>query len=321
VVRINDGCPLNCFVKIASHLNGLQARRYGPGKVAHGSTSGGKGLRIYCLSVQVTAPHSASHSSPELRFRSESDQRSAGQVQEAAVVRPSARPEKDGSAGQVRGLPVSGDERMLTLQRLGGATNWAADRHRSAGSDDLGEKLRNCAKPVGLMPVGPIERLSEDELPRVRVVAEIEPIGDAAPRGRERVMYFCSGSAAIDATDDEIKIDCPGCERGAQMLRDGLPIESPEQVQPVGENRLILNSPISLRGERWADQFAAEIRSPSDHGHRQADGCPARDERLVEDAATRQQPRCPFPRNRSRHFDASAEQVREKWCAFRSSRP
>ena len=97
------------------------------------------------------------------------------------------------------------DERVLPLQRLGGATTGllvVIERR----IDDLGEKLRNGAKPVGLMPVGPIERLSKDELPRVRIVAEIEPVGDAAPRCREGVMYLCSGGAAVDATDDEIKI-------------------------------------------------------------------------------------------------------------------
>ena len=72
------------------------------------------------------------------------------------------------------------DERMLPLQRLSGATTGlliVIERR----IDDLGEELRNCAKPVRLMPVGPIERLSEDELPRVGVVADIEPVGDAAP--------------------------------------------------------------------------------------------------------------------------------------------
>ena len=114
----------------------------------------------------------------------------------------------------------------MPLQRLSGATTRlliVIERR----IDDLGKKLRNGAKPVGLMPVGPIERLSEDELPRVRVVAEIEPVGNAAPRGRECVMYLGSGSAAVDATDDKIKIVVQ-VVTGAQMLRDSLPMEPPE---------------------------------------------------------------------------------------------
>jgi hypothetical protein len=151
------------------------------------------------------APHSASHSSPDFRFRSESDQRSAGQVQEAAVVRHRLAPKKTAQQGKCVVCQCLVDERMLTLQRLGSATTGlliVIERR----IDDLGEKLRNGAKPVGLMSVGPIERLSKDELPRIGIVAEIEPVSNAAPRGRERVMYFGSGSAAIDATDDEIKI-------------------------------------------------------------------------------------------------------------------
>ena len=97
------------------------------------------------------------------------------------------------------------DEGMLAFQRLGGAaTGLLIVIERRI--DDLGEEFGNGAKPVGLMPVGPIERLSEDELPRISVVADVQPVSDAAPRAREGVMYLCSGSAAVDATDDEIKI-------------------------------------------------------------------------------------------------------------------
>ena len=146
--------------------------------------------------------------------------------------------------------------------------------------DNLREKLRNGAKPVGLMPVGPIERLSEDELPRVRVVPEIEPVGNAAPHGRESVMYLGSGSAAVDATDDEIKIVVQ-VVTGAQMLRNGLPIESPEQVQPVDENDGF-EEPNLARGERLADAVRGRDPVSIDHGHRQARRMPARDERLVK---------------------------------------
>src|ERR1035438_9219669 len=168
---------------------------------------------------------------------------------------------------------------MLTFQRLRGATTGlliVIERR----IDDLGEKLRNGAKPVSLMPVSSIERLSEDELPRVRIVAEIEPVGNAAPRGRESVMYFCSGGAAIDATDDEVKIVVQ-VVTGAQMLRDGLPIESPEQVQPVGENDRF-EQPNLTRGERLADAVRRRDPVTIDHGHRQARRMPARDERSEE---------------------------------------
>ena len=153
----------------------------------------------------VGPPNSATHSSPDFWFGSERDQCSAGQVQEAAVVCHRLGSKK--TAQHCKCVVCQGlvDKRMLSLQRLGSATTGlliVIER----GINDLGEKLRNGAKPVGLMPIGPIERLPEDELPRVRIVAEIEPVGDAAPGAREGVMYLCSGGAAVDATDDEIKI-------------------------------------------------------------------------------------------------------------------
>ena len=48
-------------------------------------------------------------------------------------------------------------------------------------------------------------------------------------------MNLRSGGAAVDATDDEIQIVVQVVP-GAQMLRDCLPIEPPEQVQPVDKN-------------------------------------------------------------------------------------
>jgi len=111
--------------------------------VAYGSKAAAKACGIYCLSVQVTRRTLRRIRLQNFRFRSESDQRSAGQVQEAAVGTPSLGPEKDGSAGQVRGFAsvwlMNG---CLTLQRLGSATTGlliVIERR----IDDLGEKLRN----------------------------------------------------------------------------------------------------------------------------------------------------------------------------------
>ena len=200
------------------------------------------------------------------------------------------------------------DERMLALQRLSGATTGlliVIERR----IDDLGEQLRNGAKPVGLMPVVPIERLSEDELARVRVVAEIEPVGDAAPRGRECVMYLGSGSAAVDATDDEIKIVVQ-VVTGAQMLRDSLPMESPEQVHPVDQNDRF-EEPNLARGERLADAVRGRDPVTIDHGHRQARRMPARDERLVKMRQPANNRAARSPATDNRHFDGPPKQMRE----------
>ena len=123
---------------------------------------------------------------------------------------------------------------MLPLQRLGGA---------AAGLliviecriDNFREEFRNSAKPMSPMFIGPVERLSENELPRVGIVANIEPIADAAPCGADSLMYICSGGAAVHAPDDEVEIVLQIVSR-SQMLWDGLPVESPEQVQAVDQD-------------------------------------------------------------------------------------
>ena len=85
------------------------------------------------------------------------------------------------------------------------------------------------------MFIGPIERLSEDELPRVGVVANIEPVADAAICVRESFVNLCPGGAAVHATDDEVQIVMQ-IVASAQMLRDCLPVEPPKQVQAVDKD-------------------------------------------------------------------------------------
>ena len=126
------------------------------------------------------------------------------------------------------------DERMLPLQRLGGATTGLLIVIECR-INDLGEEFRNCPKPLRFMFIGPIERLSEDELPRVGVVANIEPVADAAICVRESFVNLRSGGAAVHATDDEVQIVMQ-IVASAQMLRDCLPVESPKQVQAVDKD-------------------------------------------------------------------------------------
>ena len=85
------------------------------------------------------------------------------------------------------------------------------------------------------MFIGPVERLSEDELPCISTIANIEPIADAAPCGGGSLMYLCAGGAAVHATDDQVEIVLQIVPSG-QMLRDCLPVESPKQVQPVDKD-------------------------------------------------------------------------------------
>src|SRR4051812_18092009 len=120
---------------------------------------------------------------------------------------------------------------MLPLQRLGGAATGLLIVIECR-INDLGEEFRNCPEPLRSMLIGPIERLSEDELSRVGVVANIQPVADAAIWTGESFVNLCSRGAAIHATDDEVQIVMQ-IVPSAQMLRDGLPVEPPKQVQAV----------------------------------------------------------------------------------------
>ena len=82
------------------------------------------------------------------------------------------------------------------------------------------------------MFIGPVERLSEDELPCISTIANIEPVAGAAPCSGDRLMYLCSGGAAVHATDDQVEIVMQIVPSG-HMLRNCLPIEPPKQVQAV----------------------------------------------------------------------------------------
>jgi len=56
------------------------------------------------------------------------------------------------------------------------------------------------------MFIGPVEGLPEYELPRVGIVANIEPVADAAIWTGESFVNLCSRGAAVHATDDEVQI-------------------------------------------------------------------------------------------------------------------
>src|SRR5579863_61062 len=123
---------------------------------------------------------------------------------------------------------------MLPLQSLGGAATGLLIVIECQ-INDLGKEFRNCPKPLRLVFIGPIERLPEDELPSVGVVANVEPVADTAVWVRESLVNLHPGGAAVHAPDDEVQIVMQ-IVPSAQMLGDGLPVESPKQVQAVDKD-------------------------------------------------------------------------------------
>src|SRR5579863_2611554 len=130
------------------------------------------------------------------------------------------------------------------------------------------------------MFIGPIERLSEDELSRVGVVANIQPVADAAIWTGESFVNLCSRGAAVHATDDEVQIVMQ-IVASAQMLGDCLPVEPPKKVQAVDKDNGF-EQPNLARGEWLADTVRCRDPVPIDDGHRQAGGVPGGDQRLVK---------------------------------------
>src|SRR5580692_6882866 len=107
---------------------------------------------------------------------------------------------------------------MLPLQRLGGAATGLLIVIECR-INDLGKEFRNTPKPLRFMFIGPVERLPEHELPRVGVVANIEPVADAAICVRESFVNLRPGGAAVHATDDEVQVVMQ-IVASTQVLRD-----------------------------------------------------------------------------------------------------
>ena len=86
------------------------------------------------------------------------------------------------------------------------------------------------------MFIGPVERLSENELPCISTIANIKPVARCRTMWRGSLMYLCAGGAAVHATDDQVEIVLQIVPQCCQMLRDCLPVESPKQVQAVDKD-------------------------------------------------------------------------------------
>ena len=124
------------------------------------------------------------------------------------------------------------------------------------------------------MFIGPVERLSEDELPGVSVVANIKPV--ARCRTKWLVTASCIFALAARLSTQPMTRSRSLLQIVAQRARCcGTACQSSPQNR---FRRLIrttdLNSPISLAENGWRTQFAAEIRSPSITVTARPDGCP-----------------------------------------------
>jgi hypothetical protein len=80
-----------------------------------------------------------------------------------------------------------------------------------------------------------VERLSENELAAVGMVSNVEPIPNRAIRTGNPLVNYRSGGSRVYATDHEVEVVGNLIAFG-HVFWHGLPIQAPEQVQPVDQN-------------------------------------------------------------------------------------
>jgi hypothetical protein len=117
----------------------------------------------------------------------------------------------------------------------------------------LWKEFRNRAQPQSLPSIPSIQRFPKNKLPAVGVVAKVKPIINFAPLFGA-FSNRCSRFPRIDAPDHNIHAVQPSF--GVEPFRDSLPVEAPEQIQPVSEDyrfvetnfRLTEGLPYAIRG-------------------------------------------------------------------------
>jgi hypothetical protein len=99
--------------------------------------------------------------------------------------------------------------------------------------DDFGKEFRNCAQPQSVPSIPSIQRFPKDKLSTVGVVAKVQPIINFAPLFGA-FSDRCSRFPRIDAPDHNIHAVQASFE--VEPFRNSLPIQAPEQIQPVDED-------------------------------------------------------------------------------------
>src|SRR5216684_1885660 len=108
---------------------------------------------------------------------------------------------------------------------------------------DFGEKLCDRAQPEPVSPVPSIQGFTQNELTSVGIVAQIQPIIDFTPI----LCALCDGGSrqtSVDAPNDKIHAVQPSFR--IQPLWNTLPIQTPEEIQAVGENHRFIETDLRL---------------------------------------------------------------------------
>jgi len=110
---------------------------------------------------------------------------------------------------------------------------------------DLRIEFRNCSEPGRGAPVCSVQRLAEHILAAARVVAEVEPVdGAVIPTGDSRDDRLPS-RPCIDTANNQVRASRIGSQRIlVKVLRVRLPLEAPEEIDPVDQDGGLIESNI-----------------------------------------------------------------------------
>lgn len=140
------------------------------------------------------------------------------------------------------------DERFLPVERF----RCTATRKTVAIGirlNDFRKQLGDCTQPEPVALVSSVQRLPQHKLPAVSVVAEIQPVIHFTPiLGAFRNCR--PGFPRVNTADYDVNSVKPAFR--VESFRYALPVQTPEHVQPVGQNHRFMKTNLRLT-ERLAD--------------------------------------------------------------------
>jgi hypothetical protein len=114
---------------------------------------------------------------------------------------------------------------------------------------DFGEKLCDGSQPEPVSPVPSIQGFTQNELPSVGIVAQVQPIIDFTPFLRA-LRDGGSRFPSVDTADHHVYAIQPSFR--IQPLWNTLPIQPPEEIQPVRENHRFIETDLRLTERLYA---------------------------------------------------------------------
>src|SRR6266567_4759437 len=151
------------------------------------------------------------------------------------------------------------DEWLLSFEGFDGAAT-GQSVFEDVSLDYFGKEFRDRSQPQSVPPIPSIQWFSQHKLSTVGVIAQVQPVIHLTP------VFDAFGDRSscgpcVDAADDNIHTR--HFSLWIEPLRNSFPVESPEQIQPVGENHRFIQTDLRLAERlayavRWRDYVGVE---------------------------------------------------------------